>query len=183
MSKGGGAYYARGRARRTALDVALDEMEEIMLNEIATYAVDTIVWEAFEDYVASSVDEPKLDISKTIPFKSKHQKPSKNLDPFESSIQELSEKIADPNSIEHKLLVGLMLGQFFQGSGFISEPAPVEFPCQINKQGANIKEPTHIGLDIAGKNIIHYGRHIYGGKHIGLWFNSKGTALFHIMMK
>ena len=53
-------------------------------------------------------------------------------------------------------------------------------PFKINVPG--LSEPTHIGLDLWGKNIIHYGRSVIHlpGRHIALWFNESGTGLLHI---
>jgi RHS repeat-associated protein len=41
-------------------------------------------------------------------------------------------------------------------------------------------EPTHIGYKFLGKNIIHYGRHIPFGRHLGLLPGTGKNALIHL---
>jgi len=53
---------------------------------------------------------------------------------------------------------------------------------QVNKIGPNVSEPTHIGFDLAGtpgRNLIHYGRHVTEGRHIGILYKEPFKALIH----
>lgn len=49
---------------------------------------------------------------------------------------------------------------------------------KVNVPG--VSEPTHIGIDLpGGRNIIHYGRHVEFGRHIGIWFKSPFITRWH----
>ena len=64
------------------------------------------------------------------------------------------------------------------GGGTIYQKLGVEFVWQVNQSG--VAEPTHIGIDFLGRNLIHYGRHVLHGRHIGLLWKGGRAAWIHI---
>jgi len=56
----------------------------------------------------------------------------------------------------------------------------VTMGCSVVKVGGPGMEPTHIGFDLpGGYNIIHYGKHLKYGKHIGILFKRSYIAKWH----
>jgi RHS repeat-associated protein len=54
--------------------------------------------------------------------------------------------------------------------------------AKIKIRGAGV-EPVHIGFDLpGGRNLIHYGRHVRYGRHIGIGWNRPYSARWHIRL-